>query len=119
MYWVKICFVTSRTLQKKNYSAAEGQLTAKRTTETLESIRSEEKFDLFWEKVKSLAAEVDGMTLSYQGKEKRFDDESAQENAIGVQKICIEESTSNLLIFWYKLDLINLAIGCIAAWNPS
>ena len=49
----------SCTLQKQNYSVAEDQLTAKRTKELLESIRSEEKVDLFWEKVKALAAEVD------------------------------------------------------------
>ena len=40
----------SRTLQKKNYSAAEGQLTANQTKRTLMGIRNEECFDLFWER---------------------------------------------------------------------
>jgi len=34
-------------------------LTAKRTKKLLESIRSEDKFNLFWEKVKLIAAVVD------------------------------------------------------------
>ncbi len=45
----------SRTLQHKTLSAAEGQQVAQMTLETLKKIRSEESFDLFWEKVNGKA----------------------------------------------------------------
>ena len=41
----------SSTLQKKSLSAAEGQLVASMTVETLDSIRNDDSFDLFWTKV--------------------------------------------------------------------
>ena len=40
----------SKTLQHTSFSAAEGQRLAKMTTDTLQSIRSEEMFKLFWQK---------------------------------------------------------------------
>ena len=40
----------SRTLQKRDISAAEGQEIAELTVKTLESIRSDIKFELFWKK---------------------------------------------------------------------
>ena len=49
----------SRVLQKKNYSASEGHMTAEQTKRTLASIRNEENFDNFWGKVSKLASEVD------------------------------------------------------------
>ena len=48
----------SRTLQK-DLSAAEGQLTMERTKRTLMSIWSDNSFDLFWEKVNSMASDLD------------------------------------------------------------
>ena len=39
----------SKTLQKRELSAAEGQLVSSLVKETLQSMRSEERFDLFWE----------------------------------------------------------------------
>ena len=41
----------SSTLQHKEFSASEGQEVAKLTIKTLESIRNDESFDLFWEKL--------------------------------------------------------------------
>ena len=41
----------SKTLQHKEFSASEGQEVATLTIRTLESIRNEESFDLFWEKL--------------------------------------------------------------------
>ncbi len=45
----------SSTLQKKSMSAAEGQLIASMTVQTLNSIRNDTSFDLFWTKVNSFA----------------------------------------------------------------
>ena len=41
----------SKTLQHKEFSASEGQEVAELTVKTLESIRNEESFDAFWEKL--------------------------------------------------------------------
>ena len=41
----------SKTLQHKEFSASEGQEVAELTIKTLESIRNEENFDAFWEKL--------------------------------------------------------------------
>ena len=41
----------SQCLQKKTLSAAERQYIAKMVTDTLQSIRTEESYDLFWQKV--------------------------------------------------------------------
>ena len=40
----------SRTLQKSTISASEGQCVADMTVRTLQSIRNDSNFDLFWEK---------------------------------------------------------------------
>ncbi len=45
----------SSTLQKKSMSAAEDQLIASMTVQTLNSIRNDTSFDLFWTKVNSFA----------------------------------------------------------------
>ena len=49
----------SKTLQKKEFSAAEGQLTMEQRKRTLMSIRNDDSFDLFWEKVNSMASDLD------------------------------------------------------------
>lgn len=49
----------SKTLQKKSFSASEGQLVASQTKKTLLSMRSEECFDLFWKKVNQMTSNVD------------------------------------------------------------
>ena len=49
----------SRALQKKDFSAAEAQVIAGKTVVTLQSIRNDESFNNFWEKVNSLASKND------------------------------------------------------------
>ena len=49
----------SRTLQKKNTSASEGQLTAEKTRKTLMGIRNDDNFDQFWEKVNKMICDVE------------------------------------------------------------
>ena len=41
----------SKTLQHKEYSAAEGQGISSLTVKTLESIRNKSSFDMLWEKI--------------------------------------------------------------------
>ena len=49
----------SRALQKKDFSAAEAQVIAGKTVVTLQSIRNDESFNNFWQKVNSLASKDD------------------------------------------------------------
>ena len=49
----------SRTLQKTDISAAEGQEVAAMTVQTLKSLRSDSNFSLFWEKVTKIADTLD------------------------------------------------------------
>ena len=51
----------SKTLQHKEYSAAEGQEISSLTVKTLESIRNESSFDMLWDKIelRRQALEVD------------------------------------------------------------
>ena len=55
----------SRTIQKEHTSAAEGQAVAAMTTTTLSSMRSDECFDLFWEKVKAMPWSVTWTNRSF------------------------------------------------------
>ena len=67
----------SSTLQHKTMSAAEGQTLARMTVETLESIRNDASFDLFWQSTKKKAESLDieEPRLPRQRKTpKRFDD---------------------------------------------
>ena len=49
----------SRTLQKKEFPASEGQLVSGKTKTTLVGLRNETKFDDFWEKINQMAKDVD------------------------------------------------------------
>ena len=49
----------SKSLQNLNLSAVDGRCTANATVETLKSIRNDESFDLFWEKVLTHAKRLD------------------------------------------------------------
>ena len=49
----------SRSLQNPNLSAVDGRCTTNATVETLKSIRDDESFDLFWEKVLTHAKILD------------------------------------------------------------
>ena len=49
----------SRTLQSPHLSAAEGQKVARMTLQTLQSLRSEENFKLFWAKVTKMSDDLE------------------------------------------------------------
>ena len=49
----------SKTLQRKDISASEGQAVTEMTVKTLQSVRSEKNFKLFWQKVTRLSESVD------------------------------------------------------------
>jgi len=49
----------SRTLQNKDYAAAEAQVVAEKTVVTLKGIRNEDSFNSFWDKVNILASKHD------------------------------------------------------------
>ena len=53
------CDNLSRTLQHKDLSAAEGQSVAALTVTTLQSIRNDDMFELFWEKVQKECEKID------------------------------------------------------------
>ena len=66
----------SKTLQSQNMSAAEGQKIAEMSICTLQSIRCDANFELFWKKVTDLAEEldVDDPVLPHQSKRlRRYD----------------------------------------------
>ena len=48
----------SSTLQHKHLSAAEGQKIAMMTVQTMESLRTDEMYDLFWDKVTQRASSL-------------------------------------------------------------
>ena len=52
-------------LQHGHVSTAEGQAVATMTTATLASLRNDEHFDLFWEKVQQMASECDVNELKF------------------------------------------------------
>ena len=49
----------SRSLQRTDISAAEGQELAALTVSTLQSIRTDAMYELFWEKVQQMCESVD------------------------------------------------------------
>ena len=67
----------SRTLQHMSMSAAAGQEIARMTVATLQSIRNDESYELFWEEVTSTAEQVDvdePLLPRRRRRPKRFDD---------------------------------------------
>ena len=71
----------SQALQKKTLSAAEGQQIARMVITTLQSLRTEDSYSLFWEKVTTTAesADVADPQLPQQRKTpKRYDDSTSQ-----------------------------------------
>ena len=70
----------SKSLQVKTLTASEGQELAKVTVTTLQSLRTDEMYDLFWQKVTKMAndLEVDPPTLPRSHKRpKRYEDGSS------------------------------------------
>ena len=97
----------SRTLQNKSLSAAEGQQAAKMTVQTIQSIRSDEAFNLFWEKVNRYATDMDvsGPQLPRQRKlPRRYDDGSSRGDFHHTPKEHYRQ---------YYFEAIDLIINCI------
>ncbi len=70
----------SRALQRKDISASEGQLIAKKTVITIQSIRTDECFQLFWDKVLKMTEGkgINGPVLPRKRKRpKRYEDGEA------------------------------------------
>ncbi len=70
----------SPTLQQPNFSTVEGNAVAMLTVKTLQSLRTEENFELFWKKIiiKCQELEVSEPQLDRKRIPKRFDHGSAQ-----------------------------------------
>ena len=65
----------SKTLQNKSTSAAEGQHVGRMVIDTIQSLRSDESFDLFWTKVSIMgdekwAEKLEGLDLTLERDEK-------------------------------------------------
>ena len=56
---LKITDNLSKTLQKESLSAAEAQVIARQTVQTLKSIRNDEMFELFWKHLETLRERTD------------------------------------------------------------
>ena len=91
----------SKTLQHKEYSAAEGQEISSLTVKTLESIRNESSFDMLWDKIelRRQALEVDRPVIGR--KEKNLKDIAQlliQMTILKAQNILTVNSTLKQLI---------------------
>ncbi len=64
----------SRTLQSPRLSAAEAQKVVKMTIKTLESLRKEDKFDLFGQKLSKKVLTSEFKTCSFREEERPLDD---------------------------------------------
>ena len=87
----------SRTLQKKEYSAVEGQMAADKTITTLQKIRKEDSFNGFWEKVVEFSSDkdVDDPVLPRRRKQpRRFEEGSVSHEYDSCLKICTVEFTT-------------------------
>lgn len=97
----------SKTLQHKSFSAAEGQEIAGLTVKTLETLRNEETFNLFWEKVERHRAtlEVEEPILPRKRKcPQRFDDGTA---------VGDHPATPKILFRQHYFEALDLIINCI------
>lgn len=97
----------SRTLQPKSLSASEGQEIAQLTVKTLESLRNDETFNLFWKQVEMHGAtfDVDNPVLPRKRKcPRRFDDGTAVGEHPASPKVFFRQQ------YFEALDLI---ISCL------
>ena len=97
----------NQCLQKKTISAAEGQHVAKMVTDTLQSIRTDESYDLFWQKVVHFCEDHDVQEAQLPRPRKlpaRFDD--------GLSRGHISSSPKDHYRQLY-FEGIDTAIGCL------
>ena len=97
----------SSSLQNKSISASEGQQLMQLTVATLKSIRSDQSFDIFWEKVTTMAAELSvGEAKLPRPRQlpRRYDDGLCRGDRHETPKAYFRQ------IFYESMDMI---IGCI------
>ncbi len=98
----------SKTLQKTDISAAEGQEVASMTLKTLESIRSDSKFQLFWQRVCMEAQHFDVSKPCLPRRRKvprRFEDGEAEGSFAATPEMHYRR------IYFEALDLIVMCIS--------
>lgn len=97
----------SKTLQHRVFSASEGQEVAQMIVKTLEPVRNEESFNLFWEKVEvhRAAFEVDEPILP---RKRKFPQRFADGTAVGDHP-----ATPNILFRQHYFEALDLIINCI------
>jgi len=111
----------SKTLQKKTCSAAEGQEVAQMVIKTLQSIRTEQAFDLFWTKLAKLSEtlDIDEAQLPRQRKvASRYEDGLASCHFHDTPKAYYRHIMRQITVWNVsRKDLINQATICIPIWN--
>lgn len=96
----------SKTLQHKDFSASEGQEIARLTIRTLETLRNEDSFNLFWEKLKihGVTFEDDDPILPRKRKcPQRFD---------GGTAVGDHPATPKILFRQHYFEALDLIINC-------
>ena len=112
----------SRTLQRKDYSAVEGQMAAGKTITTLQKIRSEDSFNGFWEKVAALTSDKDinDPVLPRRRKQpKRFEEGSASHEYDRCPKDMFRRIYYEALDLLIQVASINQVTRCTAAYKTS
>ena len=101
------CDNLSKTLQNPHLSAAEGQTVADMTKRTLATLRAEDQFELFWEKVRKMTSELDVKEPQLPRRRKvplRYESGKAPAEYHSTPKVYYRQ------IFYEALDLITQAI---------
>ena len=115
----------SRTLQKSTISAAEGQCVADMTVRTLQTIRNDSAFDLFWEKTAQDVNKL-GITEPSLPRRKRIPrriDDSSEDNYAYPStpkehyRRIYYEALDLMTIHVLQIALISLVIRCIKTWK--
>ena len=100
----------SSMLQHKEFSASEGQEAAKLTIKTLESIRNDTSFDLFWEKLerdKGSYKVSDPVVPRKRKAPQQYEIGSAMDDQPAIPKVLYRQQ------YYEALDLI---INCVRSW---
>lgn len=100
------CDNLSKALQKESVTAAEGKKMATLTVQTLQTMRNDEQFALFWEKVKKRQHDlkIDEPQLPRKKRiPKRLDDGSQPYNPVSVEEMYRK----------YYFEALDLAVNCI------
>lgn len=93
-------------MQKESVTAAEGEKMATLTVQTLQTMRNDEQFALFWEKVKKRQHDLKIYEPQLPRKKripKRLDDGSQPYNPVSVEDMYRK----------YHFEALDLAVNCI------